>query len=56
MLRTTETRYISWHETCACKCRLDASVCNDRQHWSNDKCSSECKEFMDKARYDDEFM
>ena len=32
MLRTTETRYISWHETCACKCRLDASVCNDRQH------------------------
>ena len=26
--RTNETRYVSWHETCKCKCRLDASVCN----------------------------
>ena len=28
MLRTNETRHIKWHETCKCKCRLDASVCN----------------------------
>ena len=27
MSRTKETRHIKWHETCKCKCRLDASVC-----------------------------
>ena len=26
MSRTNETRHIKWHETCKCKCRLDASV------------------------------
>ena len=25
----SETRYIKWHETCKCKCRLDPSVCNN---------------------------
>ena len=28
--RTNETRYIEWHETCKCKCRLDASVCDNK--------------------------
>ena len=28
MSRTNETKYIKLHETCKCKCRLDASVCN----------------------------
>ena len=27
MSKTNETRHIKWHETCKCKCRLDASVC-----------------------------
>ena len=31
MSRTYETRHIKWHETCKCKCRLDASVCNNKQ-------------------------
>ena len=31
MLRTNEARHIEWHKTCKCKCRLDASVCNDKQ-------------------------
>ena len=31
MSRHNETRDIEWHEICKCKCRLDASVCNDRQ-------------------------
>ena len=31
MSRTNETRYIEWHKTCKCKCRLDASVCNNKQ-------------------------
>ena len=29
MSRTNETRRIEWHETCKCKCRLDANVCNN---------------------------
>ena len=37
MSRNNETRHIKWHETCKCKCRLDASVCNNKQRWNNDK-------------------
>ena len=47
MSRTNETRHIKWHETCKCKCRLDASVCNNKQHWNDDKCRCECKELID---------
>ena len=35
--RTNETRRTEWHETCKCKCRLDPSVCNNKQRWNNDK-------------------
>ena len=30
MPRTNDTRHIKWHETCKFKCRLDASVCNNK--------------------------
>ena len=46
---TNETRHIKWHETCKCKCRLDASVCNNEQRWNDDKCPCECKELIDKG-------
>ena len=49
MSRTNETRHIRWHETCKCKCRLDASVCNNKQRWNEDKCRCECKELIDKG-------
>ena len=49
MSRTNETRHIKWHETCKCKCRLDASVCNNKQCWNDDKCRCECKELIDKG-------
>ena len=32
MSRTNETRHIEWHKTCKCKCRLNVSACNDKQH------------------------
>ena len=54
--RTNETRHIKWHETCKCKCRLDASVCNDKQHWNKDKCRSKCKELIDKGSCDKGFI
>ena len=49
MSRTDETRHIDWHKTCKSKCRLDASVCNNKQRWNGDKCRCECKELIDKS-------
>ena len=49
MSRPKETRHIKWHETCKCKCRLDASVCNDKQCWNDYRCRCECKELIDKG-------
>ena len=28
--RTNEMRHKKWHETCKCKCWIDASVCNNK--------------------------
>ena len=56
MSRTNETRHIEWHETCKCKCRLDASVCNNKQRWNDDKCRCECKELIDKGVCDKGFI
>ena len=50
--RTNEKRYIKWHETCKWKCRLDASVCNNKQRWNEDKCICECKKWIDKGIYE----
>ena len=36
MSKTNETRRKEQHETCKCKFRLDASICNNKQR-SNDK-------------------
>ena len=44
---TNEIRHMKWHETC--KCRLDASVCKNKQCWNKDKCRLECKEMIDKG-------
>ena len=41
---------------CKCKCRLDASVCNDKQRWNNDKCRCESKELIDKGVCDKGFI
>ena len=49
MSRANETKLIEWHETCKCKCRFDASVCNNKQRWNEDKCRCECKELIDKG-------
>ena len=49
MSGTNEARLIKWHETCKCKCRLDASVCNNKQRGNDDKCRCECKELIVKV-------
>ena len=42
MSRTTETRFIEWHEKCKYKCRLDVIVYNNKQRWNKNKCRYEC--------------
>ena len=32
MSKFNETRHIKWPETCKCKCKLDAGICNNKQH------------------------
>ena len=54
--RTNETRRIKFYETCKCKCRLDASVCNNKQRWNNDKCRCKYKELIDKGICDKGFI
>ena len=56
MSKTNETRLIKWNETCKCKCRLDTSVCNNKQRWNNDKSSCECKELIDNGRCTKRFI
>ena len=56
MSKTNETRYIGWYETCKCKCRLNASVCNSKQRWNEDKCRCECKELIDNGKCDKGFI
>ena len=56
MSRTNEIRSIKLHEICKCKCRLDATVCNNKQLWNNDKRRCECKELIDKGSFDKGFI
>ena len=56
MSRTNETRHIKRHKTCKCRCRLDASICNNKQRWNDDKCRCECKELIDKGMSDKGFI
>ena len=49
MSRTNETRHKEWDELCKCKCRLDGSVCTNKQRWNDDKCRRESKELIHKG-------
>ena len=37
-----ETRQIKWHKSCKCGCKLNQSVCNNKQKRNKDKCKCEC--------------
>ena len=54
--RNNETRYIKWHETCKWKCRLDASVCNNKHKWDENKCRCEWKELIDERIWDEGYI
>ena len=44
LMRLNETRNVLWHESCKCVCRLNSSVCNNKQIWNSDTCRSNCNE------------
>ena len=56
MSRTNETKRRKWHKTCKCRCRPDASICNNKQRWNDDKCRCEYKELIDKEICDKGFI
>ena len=53
---TIEARYIEWLDVFKCKCRLDTSICNNKQRWNNDKCKCECRELSYKGMCDKGFL
>ena len=49
MSRNNEKRHIEWLGSCKSECRLDASVCNNKQRWNDDKCRCKSKKLIDKG-------
>ena len=43
-MRLNETRNVLWHKSCKCVCRLNSSVCNNKQIWNSDTCRCDCNE------------
>ena len=48
--------YIERYKTSKCKCRLGASVCNNKHRWNKGKCTCEGKELIDKGTCDKGFI
>ena len=44
LMRLNETRNVLWHESCKCICKLNSSVCNNKQIWHDDTCRCDCNE------------
>ena len=43
-MRLNETRNVLWHESWKCICKLNSSVCNNKQIWNDDTCRCDCNE------------
>ena len=48
--RTIEERDIKRHETSKCKCRLDATISDNKQRWTEGNCRCEYKGLTEKIR------
>ena len=44
LMRLNETRNVLWHESRKCICRLNSSVCNNKQIWNSDTYRCDCNE------------
>ena len=38
-----ESKILTKHIPCECKCKFDSTKCKSNQLWNNDKCRCECK-------------
>ena len=38
-----ESKALTWHIWCECKCRFDGGKYNSNQWWNKNKCRCECK-------------
>ena len=44
LMRLNKTRNVLLHESCKCVCKLNSSVCNNKQIWNSDTCRCDCNE------------
>ena len=44
LMRLNETRNVLWHESCKCICKLNSSVCNNKQIWNSNTCRCDFNE------------
>ena len=44
LMNLNETRNVLWHESCKCVCKLNSSICNNKQIWNGDTCRCDCNE------------
>ena len=44
LMMLNETRSVLWLESCKCVCKLNSSVCNNKQIWNSDTCRCDCNE------------
>ena len=40
-----ETKSITKHISCDCKCKFNSTTCNSNQKWNNRICQCECKNY-----------
>ena len=43
IISTNESKILTKHISCACKCKFNGKKCNSNQKWSNDKRQCGCK-------------
>ena len=46
-----ESKTLTKHISCKCKCKLDGTKCNSNQRWNNDKCWCEYKKHICEKEY-----
>ena len=44
LMRLNEIRNVLWHESYKCICKLNSSICNNKQIWNGDTCRYDCNE------------
>ena len=41
-----ESKTLTRHISCDCKCKFNCTTCNSNQKWNNDKCQCRCKKYF----------